>query len=169
MEGLARGAEGDPAMIEPDWSKDYHEDFWDTTGGRIVGQCRVHVVERRLTFYPKGFAGALDMSRYTGERITIVCQADGKRVAYRDDWQTDGPSHDIRGINSWTGWTYLVLKGDAETPVGQSLPRALQQGSGGFGDLPKQVSEASRLRAEGKGTPPDAQILTDRQVFRGAM
>ena len=151
-------------MKEPDWALDYHQDFWDTSHGRIVGQCRVHVEERDATFFPKGYAGALAMDRYTGERITVSCQADGKRVAYRDDWNTDGHSYRLRGVGSFKGWTYLLLKDSSTTPANQGL----RGGMPAREDFRKKISEAPKIRAEGKATPPEALILTDRQVFRGA-
>ena len=97
-ENLSRGADPDPALFDPDWSRsDGLNDFWDTSHNRIVGQCRVHVRERPHTWMPMGIAGALDANRYSGERTTVISQASGN-IVFRDNWKTGTAFHKLGRI-----------------------------------------------------------------------
>ena len=78
--------QGDPAMEPPDWSQSEGEDFWDISGGRVRGQCRVHVRPRLRLFDPRGSPGSLPGHRYTGQRVTVVTRGDRRPEAYRDNF-----------------------------------------------------------------------------------
>ena len=59
------GESADPDFIKPNMEAKL--DYWDTSNGRVHGQCRAHVVPRTDFFNPVGQSGALLDEMYTGE------------------------------------------------------------------------------------------------------
>ena len=156
----------DPALEPPDWSQGEGEDFWDTSNGRIRGQCRVHVRSRTRLFDPRGAPGALPVGQYTGERVTVVAKGDGQLEAFRDrfDGHEEGP-RDLHDSSEWIGWTWFEVNVGGGVDPRWRIPTGeeadLQAGLQGITAVPSLVDE---------GQPADspARMLTDRQVYRGA-
>ena len=155
----------DPSLDPPDWSKSEGEDFWDVSGGRIMGQCRVHVKPRTRLFDPRGAPGALPTSQYTGERVTVVAKGDGQTEAFRDRFDDEGGPREVHHSSEWIGWTWFEVIDGSGSQAPWRNPSTddshLRAGLQGITPVPSLVDE---------GQPADspARMLTDRQVYRGA-
>ena len=149
------------------------EDYWDVTGSRVRGQCRVHVVPRQYAFSPVGITGALVASKYSGERTSVlVDEKTGRMVVYRDNWKAVGPHVRLGTAPSWTGWTYFGL-----ADVEKTLPRfRVRKGIEDVGEnvikeVPSVVDEHRYdfSTGEQRNLPADSAISIecDIQIFYG--